>query len=158
MVLALGWTAESYVAQTGTAREIRHPLYAPEGRHGPAHDIALIFLDQKVEAVIPLPPAQVSEDSLNGTKLAVMGYHIDAPNQLSGRLDCPAIPFNTGLLHLGCPVIQGNSGAPVLRADAQGNWQVVGVISSRIGAGAIAVMLPDWLMAQIAAHEQARPE
>jgi hypothetical protein len=54
-------------------------------------------------------------------------------------------------MHVGCPVINGNSGGPVLSQSEDGSWQVVGVVSSQIGAGAIAVQLPYWLRREMAA-------
>jgi hypothetical protein len=39
----------------------------------------------------------------------------------------------------------------VLSQSEDGSWQVVGVVSSQIGAGAIAVQLPYWLRREMAA-------
>lgn len=151
-IFAAGWSHGEYITSRAFKREMRHPAYGPDGRHGPRNDVALIVLESAINDVQPIPLGDVEEGALDGTQAALIGYHRKNPDMLSGDFACPVIRFAVGLLHVGCPVINGNSGAPLLAPAKDGGWQVVGVISSRLGAGAIAVELPDWLRREVAAH------
>ena len=153
-VFAVGWANGRAITTRAIAIETRHPGYAPDGTHTPANDIGLIVLNAPIEQVAPIPLGQASAQALDGVALTVLGYHVKSPNALTGDFTCATGTFRAGLLHLGCPVINGNSGGPVLRPTPEGGWQLVGVISSRLGAGAIAVELPEWLRAKVAAHQQ----
>ena len=151
-IFAAGWRNGGAPTTRRILREIRHPDYAPGGNHKPNHDVALALLNAPVRNIAPLVLAQDEGGELNETVVALVGYHIKNPDALSGDLTCDARDMSDGLVHLACPVIQGNSGAPVLRKQGPGDWQVVGVISSRIGKGAIAVHASDWLQQQLSAH------
>ena len=149
-VFAAGWAAGEAVAQVPTAQEMRHPDYAPKGSHTPHSDVALIVLGQPIHAVPPIPLAPDTTEPPDGLRLALVGYHLNAPDALSGYLACPVGRFAGGLLQVGCPVQSGNSGSPILARDGEGRWQVVGVVSSRLGASALAVALPPWLHQTVA--------
>lgn len=151
-VFVAGWSRGDYIASRGSLIEMRHPDYAPTGKHTPGNDVALIVLKSPMTEVEPIPLGEVATANLYGTDVAVIGYHRQTPHLLSGDFTCPVIRFAAGLLHVGCPVINGNSGGPLLNRDAAGNWQVVGILSSQLGAGAIAVELPEWLRREVAAH------
>jgi V8-like Glu-specific endopeptidase len=153
-VFVAGWSRGNYVASRTSKREMRHPAYALDGAHRPRNDVALVVLDSPMDNVTPIPLAEVEEGSLDGTDVALIGYHRKTPHLLSGDFNCPVTRFGVGLIRVGCPVISGNSGAPLLARAENGGWQVVGVVSSQIGDGAIAVELPDWLRREVAAHLQ----
>lgn len=154
-VFAAGWLSGDYIEVRGTRLEMRHPAYAADGQHRPRNDIALIVLDSPMENVVPIPLGVVDGAQLYETNVALIGYHRLSPDRLSGDFACPVGRFQIGLLLIGCPVINGNSGGPVLNQTENGDWQVVGVVSSRMGrAAAIAVELPDWLRQEVAAHLQ----
>lgn len=147
-----GWSRGDYIAARAPEREMRHPAYALNGRHGPRNDIALIVLESPIDDVTPIPLGDVEDGRLDGTEAALLGYHRKSPHVLSGSFTCPVRQFGIGLLRVGCPVINGNSGAPLLDRAKHGGWELVGVVSSQLGAGAIAVELPDWLQREVAAH------
>lgn len=150
-VFVAGLSRGNYIAARQSDTEIRHPAYALIGTHSPHNDIALIVLDSPIVDVTPIPLGFVEDDKLYGKNVALIGYHQQTPHLLSGDFSCPVTHFDLGLMHVGCPVINGNSGGPVLSQSEDGSWQVVGVVSSQIGAGAIAVQLPYWLRREMAA-------
>lgn len=148
-----GW-AKGTAKATGTAlRGERHPTYAIGGTHSPVDDIGFIVLDAPMTRVTPIPLAPLPPENLEGTIAAVVGYHRKVPDGLSGAFDCPISGFAQNLLLIGCPVTDGNSGAPLLIATDAGAWQVAGVISSRRGSDAIAVPLPQWLLRKLRDHQ-----
>lgn len=151
-IFAAGWSRGEYVAARDAILERQHPDYGASGKDSPNNDIALVVLDSPIEDVTPIPLGKAHASNLYGTKLALIGYHRKTPHILSGGFSCNVGRFASGLLHIGCPVIHGNSGSPVLRWTEDIGWQVVGVVSSQIGAGAIAVELPEWIKLEVAAH------
>ena len=151
-VFVAGWSRGTYVAARASKRELRHPAYALDGPNSPRNDIALVILDSPILDITPIPLGKVKEGALYGTDVALIGYHRKTQHLLSGDFSCPVTRFRLGLAHVGCPVISGNSGGPLLRRTEHGGWQVVGVVSSRLQEGAIAVELPDWLRREVAAH------
>lgn len=151
-IFVAGWSRGDYIAARAPAREMRHPAYALNGRHGPRNDIALIVLESPIDDVTPIPLGDVEDGHLDGAEAALLGYHRQSPQVLSGSFTCPVRQFGIGLLRVGCPVINGNSGAPLLDKAKHGGWELVGVVSSQLGAGAIAVELSDWLRREVAAH------
>lgn len=153
-VFVAGWSRGDFIAARETKREMRHPAYAADGKNSARNDVALVMLESPIEDVTPIPLGNVDEATLDGTKVALIGYHRKTPHILSGKLSCPVNRFGVDLLQVDCPVINGNSGAPLLDRTEGGGWQVVGVVSSQLGAGAIAVQLPNWLRREVAAHLQ----
>jgi len=151
-VFAAGWFRGVFVAERGTAREMRHPAYAVDGEHDPRNDVGLIVLDAPIENVVPIPLGQTDAGDLYGTDVALVGYHRFQPEILSGNLACPAKRFGEGLMRVGCRVTGGNSGGPILNRTQTGDWQVVGIVSSQFEASAIAVEIPDWLRREIDKH------
>jgi hypothetical protein len=84
----------------------------------------------------------------------------DAPAPLAPclRLALPAAAAGDpggALVPLDCPVVSGNSGAPVLARGAAGGWQVAAVMVAGGGGGARAwaVRVPADLRARIAAAD-----
>ncbi len=151
-IFVAGWSRGDYIAARASRRELPHPAYGLTGVHNPRNDVALIILDSPIREVAPIPLGQVEHSALYNTEVALIGYHRKTPHLLSGDFTCPVTRYAAGLLHVGCRVINGNSGGPVLNKTAQGDWQVVGVVSSQLDGGAIVVELPDWLRRAVAAH------
>jgi hypothetical protein len=139
-VFVAGWRRGEFVAASGMKREERHPAYGLGGTHNPRFDVGLLFLENPITEVAPIPVSRVTQDVV-----AVAGYHWIIPHLLSGRLDCPVQARSRGLLGIGCPVVGGNSGGPVLQKDENGAWVVSAVVSSQAKAGAVAVELPEWV-------------
>ena len=150
-VFVAGLSRGNYIAARQSDMEIRHPSYSITGTNSPRNDIAVIVLDSPIVDITPIPLGFVEDDKLYGTDVALIGYHRQTPHLLSGDFNCPVTYFDLGLMHVDCPVINGNSGGPVLGRNENGSWQVVGVVSSQIGAGAIAVQLPYWLRQKVSA-------
>lgn len=138
-IFVAGWNRGEYVAARKGAREIRHPDYPKQG-HDPRNDLALLLLDEPITDIEPVPLGD-----LPGDEVAVLGYHRFVPHLLSGRLDCPVRRRDPDVFLIGCPVVRGNSGGPVLEPRPGGGWQVVGVISSTTRDGALAVKIHSWV-------------
>lgn len=153
-VFVAGWSRGDYIASRETKSEIRHPAYALRGTHTPRNDIALIILQNPIQDVTPIPLGDDSAVALAATAVALLGYHRQTPHLLSGDFDCPVTDYSRGLFQVGCRVINGNSGSPLLNQTEDGAWQIVGIVSSQRGAATIAVAIPDWLKSEVASHLQ----
>ncbi|MEP4194147.1 MAG: trypsin-like serine protease [Aliishimia sp.] len=151
-VFVAGWSRGDFIAARNSAQATRHPAYALNGTHGPRNDVALIILETPITDVATIGLSDVGPGALHGTNVALIGYHKNTPHLLSGDFACPVNVYASGLLHVGCPVVSGNSGGPILQQSQAGAWQVVGVISSALNGAAIAVELPHWLREQVAKH------
>lgn len=151
-VFAAGWSEQGALALRRTQTETRHPLFQIGARTFMERDVALVVLEGPLPGIEPMRLAEGSIDALFGKPHALVGYNHALPDALAGNMGCAVGPFGEGLLHIGCPVKNGNSGSPILNRAANGDWQIVGVVSARVGAGAIAVALPQWIRQQVAAH------
>ena len=140
----LRFLAGAFNSETVATRRIvakkRNPAYFSEGRHTPDFDIGLWLLDSPIQGVEPLPLGRPE-----GRAFALLGYHRMIPFRLSGRTDCPLTDLSDGLLTVGCSVIGGNSGSPILQARPDGRYEVVAVTSSQDGNRAVAVRIGAWV-------------
>ncbi|PWE33914.1 hypothetical protein DDZ14_01730 [Maritimibacter sp. 55A14] len=137
---APGWIAGRAPATLRGAEIIR-----TDGPGGSGDDIVLIRLARPVPAELARPYPLAPPPRGDGP-LAIIGYSHARPDAPEARDDCYPIARQGVLLGLSCPVVAGNSGAPVLvRHD--GGWHVVAVIRSRFAvmerAAAIAVIPPE---------------
>ena len=142
-----GWDRGEYAAARWVVRQVRHPVYRLNGKHDPRFDVGLAFLESPITEVAPIPLA--ADDQ---TQVTLAGYHRYIPHLLSGRTDCPIERREDKVMWIGCPVVSGNSGGPVLEPDGEGGWEVVGVVSSQAKLSAIATRLPQWLFDELAQH------
>ncbi len=94
------------------------------GVTGLTGDIALLLLDTPIPASI-VAPVQVTTDA--AAPLTMIAYRRDAPDQAVRDDRCDLVATGPGLLGLGCAVVSGNSGAPVL-VWQDGNWHLVAVM------------------------------
>ncbi|NJS37739.1 MAG: trypsin-like serine protease [Rhodobacteraceae bacterium] len=87
-------------------------------------DVALVVLEAPfpVDAFPPLPIA-----GLEDGPLTLIGFARSAPDVLPQPALCRPVLTPPGLLALDCPVVSGNSGAPLLQWDGSG-WRVVAVM------------------------------
>jgi protease YdgD len=116
---------------------------------GLAGDAALLQLDQPVPAqsITPLPLA----DPVSST-YAFAGFDRSSPGLLRSDGSCRLRVAEFGVLGLSCPVVSGNSGAPVLQWDGA-RWSIAGIMvaAGRTGpAKAWATLVPSALQDEIA--------
>ncbi|MGR3504204.1 trypsin-like serine peptidase [Pseudaestuariivita sp.] len=148
-----GWDRGEMVTFRRTTRLELHPQFdLTRGRVAqPAWDLAVLTLDKPItERQLPSLPLA----PLVGTQsAAIVGYHRVRPEVLNGRFDCAFDAVRLRIATLDCPVIAGNSGAPVLQQTDEG-WRVVAVVSARPSAegdvGAIITRLDPWLTGALA--------
>lgn len=141
----------------------QHPAYqVAQGNARYAYDMALITLEEAIPAdvVAPLGVAPESGPWREGP-LAIVGYAKRRPYALSGRFDCEGLGgADPRLILTDCPVVSGNSGAPLL-ALVDGEWQVAGVVVATLGkvgpARSMAIALPAWARERIAAARAVNP-
>lgn len=117
-----------------------------------ANDVALLRLQTPIAAdvVAALP---VADPALGrwADGFTLIAYRRDAPDLSHRRDDCALLTTLPGILALSCPVISGNSGAPVLAWDGT-DWQIVAVIvasSSGSAVQSLAATIPPDLLARI---------
>ena len=114
------WTDPGYPATRGETRIAELPAVA--------RDLALIGLATPLTGPRPLA---VSETSAISGPAALMGYRKDRPHVLSDHLGCTTSAPLGRVLRLDCPVLEGTSGAPVLKSRGD-KWVIVGVVSARV--------------------------
>jgi V8-like Glu-specific endopeptidase len=108
-------------------------------------DVALVVLDHPIAATMaaPLPLATPSE-ALH----EMHGFRRDDPARPAPPQTCHTLATRPGLLGLDCPVVSGNSGAPLLQRT-EGGWQVVATMVASSSAGPVrswAVVTPEWVL------------
>lgn len=130
---AAGWRAGSSVAVRHGDEIILARLPQGQTRSLP-QDMALIVLDDPIDAKIAAPIALVDPDVVADT-YTVAGYRRDAPDVLQGAASCPFLQAEQGVLQLGCGVVSGNSGAPVM-VQQNGIWRLAAVVVAASGNGA----------------------
>ncbi|MEM8655258.1 MAG: trypsin-like serine protease [Pseudomonadota bacterium] len=130
---------DTVVVRRRIIEQVPHPTYFASGHHSPDHDVGLWVLDTPVTDITPLPLGAATADSY-----ALLGYHRLIPYRLSGRTDCPLRSKSRTRLTVGCRVVGGNSGSPVLQIGPEGA-AVVAVTSSQDGGDAIAVPIGPWV-------------
>ncbi|MGZ2257577.1 trypsin-like serine peptidase [Roseobacter sp. A03A-229] len=147
-----GWDRGSFVAHRQSAEAVLHPNYlTAKGNSRFRYDVAVLRLEAPISprAVAPLPLND--QPALRIGDLTILGYHRKRPHVLNGRPDCPTLTTAPeAVLMLGCEVISGNSGGPVLVPIGTG-WALVAVVAGRVGGDdpqALAVPVDDWLMDQ----------
>lgn len=121
--------------------------YAPE--NWPT-DAGLLVLQSPID----LPPLPVG--GLLGPMVTLHGYRRAEPEVPVTQTECPVQQDDRRLLLIGCPVVSGNSGAPVLLWDGTG-WRVAAIVVAQSGKRALATRLPPEIAAQIAAGVPATP-
>ncbi len=122
-----------------------------------ANDVALLRLQA------PMDAGEVAPLSLGRPDLAkwlpqfsLIAYRRDAPERAERQDNCALVAELPGILALNCPVVSGNSGAPVLAWDGT-SWQVFAVTVAAYNIGAVhslAATLPADLLSRIQAATQ----
>ena len=119
-----GWSAGSPSGRRQGAEVILiSKVVAPE-LSGLVEDVALVVLEAAFppDAFPPLPLA----DAASGP-FTLIAFDRTAPDQPRIARTCVPLANPPGLLALGCAVVSGNSGAPLLERDGNG-WRVVAVM------------------------------
>ncbi|MDO9640840.1 MAG: trypsin-like serine protease [Pseudotabrizicola sp.] len=124
-----------------------------------AADVALIRLNRLVmpDKVAPLALTAPGRLPPLGTVFEVFGFDRQTPDQIGDKLTCRLTGVVPGLLGFDCPVVSGNSGAPVLLSSEAG-WSVSAVMVAAT-TGAVrswAVLPPDWLRDRVTAGNVSR--
>jgi V8-like Glu-specific endopeptidase len=122
-----------------------------------ANDVALLRLDAPISAEVVSPLSLTNPDLLRWLpKLSVIAYRRDAPERVERQDNCAILALLPGALALSCPVVAGNSGAPVLTWDGT-DWQIQAVmVASTSGpqVHSLAAVVPPDLLAWINAAVQ----
>ena len=113
-------------------------------------DLALITLETAVADVRPVPVGLFDPSQRFDAPFVLLGYHRMRPALLNGRFDCLATVASTQTqLQLGCEVISGNSGGPVLAREGN-RLAVIGVAVATLGKApdkqALVALLDDWVL------------
>ena len=132
---------ETYIYRPGRDGETRtlgaiyrHPVYslAPPSLFRFQFDLAVANLGAS-EPAHTLSPLAVGAPAVVGEILAVERWRREMPAPV--RTDCRVTRSNDGLIILDCAVIQGHSGAPVLRVGPDGAELVAIVVGSTSDGG-----------------------
>lgn len=125
------------------------------GVEGLAGDVALVVLKSplpaEVAGTLPLAPPLTAGPAAGD--LILHAFRRDAPDQPFGPSNCRQLATQPGLLGFDCPVVSGNSGAPLLQRSDTG-WAVVAVMVAASASGPVrswAVLPPGDLKQRIAA-------
>lgn len=137
-----GWNNGRSAATARIAEVFLHPEHTPArlSLDNVFADLAILRLATPM-TIPPMPLGPLPEDDVN---LAILGYRNSANQAPVLQPGCPHILLRGDVIRLGCPVVGGNSGAPVLHLTPDGP-RLVGVISATSGAGALAVRPQDWM-------------
>jgi hypothetical protein len=104
-----------------------------------ANDIALVRLSRPIPENVVTPMPLAAEVTAPLSLIAYSRAESEAPK---GPTPCPLATTQPGLLILGCDVIVGNSGAPILGLS-KGEWQLTAITIARGGPNvAYATLIP----------------
>lgn len=126
----------------------------PEARSGSglaafAADMALIRLS-KPTSIAPIALLMDEDRRGQGAAFQVFAFRRDVPESVSAAMTCRLVEQLPGFMGFDCPVVSGNSGAPVLSLVGQ-EWRVDAVIvaAGRARVQAWALPVPDWVRARV---------
>lgn len=144
-----GWAASGPAGRRRGQQVILTGPAPAAGLAGLTKDVALIVLDQPFspQEATPLPLAPPADGDFT-----LHAFRRDAPDQPVPPVACRPLATPPGLLGLDCPVVSGNSGAPLLQRHVT-QWQIVAVMVAGSGSGQIrswAVLPPALLRQRIA--------
>lgn len=119
-----GWSAGSSAGRRLGAAVILAGDGGAPGLAGLAEDVALVMLDEALptEAFPPVPLADPGSGPFT-----LIAFDRNAPDQPQGAVLCRPLAKPPGLVALDCPVVSGNSGAPLLQRNGD-QWRVVAVM------------------------------
>lgn len=128
-----GWSKGGPAGQRHGAEVILTGVAEGPGLEALTRDTALVVLDAALppESFPPLPLSDPEDGPFT-----LFGFDRAAPDLPQNAALCRPMIRPPGLLALDCPVVSGNSGAPLLEHDAEG-WQVVAVMVASAGGGPV---------------------
>lgn len=143
-----GWSEQGATGRRHGAAVTLAGEGIPSGLDGLEKDVALIVLDEAfpTDAFPPLPLADPGSGPFT-----LIGFDRTAPDRPQGTVPCRPLARPPGLLALDCPVVSGNSGAPLLERTGDG-WTVVAVMVASSQGGTVrswAVVPPALLRQQV---------
>lgn len=106
---------------------------ATSGFAGLQTDVALVVLDRALSAEI-FPPVPLGDPGSG--PFTLFAFDRSLPDQPRQAVPCWPLAKPPGLLALNCPVVSGNSGAPLLQRDGD-EWRVVAVMVASSGGGPV---------------------
>jgi hypothetical protein len=96
-------------------------------------DMALVVLDRAFPSDA-FPPISLTDPESG--PFTLIAFDRSAPNQPRSAVLCRPLAKPPGLVALDCPVVSGNSGAPILQRDGEG-WRVVAVMVATSRGGPV---------------------
>lgn len=145
-----GWSVGAMPpVQRQGAEVILLPAGASAGLEQLLQDVALVVLETPLPAAT-YPPLPVGA-AIDGP-LTLAAFDRSAPHRAPTPALCVPLATPPGLLGLDCPVVSGNSGAPLMQRDGR-SWQVVAVMVASARGGGVrswAVLPPAPLRLRIA--------
>ena len=107
------------------------------GLAGLTGDVALLLLDRPFSSQEATPLSLASPaKQIARRAFTLYAFRRDNPSQPTPPLTCIHSATLPGLLGLDCPVVSGNSGAPLLQRQDE-EWQVVAVVVAASRSGPI---------------------
>ncbi|MEM9812602.1 MAG: trypsin-like serine protease [Pseudomonadota bacterium] len=147
LVFVAGWRSGEAVAVGRAADVLIHPEFLPaqaDGRLQVSADIAVLRLSAPIPGVAPIPVTGRDPD----TPLSIVGYRADRPHIASRHAPCSVVERRGAVARVGCRVIAGTSGAPLIEDTADGP-RVVGVVSAAGPRGTLVVRAAAWPPARL---------
>jgi V8-like Glu-specific endopeptidase len=132
-----GWSGDGAGGTPSGQRQAAEVILLPDsglaGTEQLLQDVALIVLEAPfpAESFPPLALAAAKEGPFT-----LIGFARSAPDRLPDPALCRPLARPPGLLALDCPVVSGNSGAPLLQRDGTG-WRVVAVMVASANGGPV---------------------
>lgn len=117
-VFVAGWSRGDYVAARGTMSEIRPPAYGLDGSNAPGMMWLWSCWTARWKASTRWL-GKPEEAAVDQSEVALIGHLRKPPHLPSGDFNCPVKRLGPGLMHVGCPVINGNSGGPLSDKNEQ---------------------------------------
>lgn len=132
-----GWSGDVTNGKPAGLRNAAEVILLPSSdQQGLEHllqDVALVVLDAPFP-IDTFPPLAVAAPK--DGPFTLIGFARSAPDLLPTTSFCRPLATPPGLMALDCPVVSGNSGAPLLQWDGVG-WKVVAVMVALAKGGPV---------------------
>lgn len=132
-----GWATATPTGQRRGQQVILTSPIPVNGLAGLTEDVALIVLDRPFSSQEATPLSLASPVKQQADRVFTLyAFRRDNPSQPTPPQTCIESATLPGLLGLDCPVVSGNSGAPLLQRQGE-EWQVVAVMVAASPSGPI---------------------